>query len=107
MSPAAYALQGLWDLTTVSRNARVDVVRGAAVSQATTPEFDYELDFVTGQPYPIWEQARHECPVFQSHSTTMGFSDRPMYSVTTFADVEAVLRDGQRFSSSINAEHIG
>jgi cytochrome P450 len=77
------------------------------VSQATTPEFDYELDFVTGQPYPIWEQARRECPVFQSHATTMGFSDRPMFSVTTFADVEAVLRDGQRFSSSINAEHIG
>ncbi len=77
------------------------------MSQATTPEFDYELDFVTGQPYPIWEQARHECPVFQSHSTTMGFSDRPMYSVTTFGDVETVLRDGQRFSSSINAEHIG
>jgi len=77
------------------------------VSQATTPEFDYELDFATGQPYPIWEQARHECPVFQSHSTTLGFTDRPMFSVTTFADVEAVLRDGQRFSSSINAEHIG
>ena len=77
------------------------------MSQATTPEFDYELDFVTGQPYPIWEQARHECPVFQSHSTTTGFSDRPMFSVTTFGDVEAVLRDGQRFSSSINAEHIG
>jgi cytochrome P450 len=77
------------------------------VSQATTPEFDYELDFVNGQPYPIWEQARHECPVFQSRSATMGFSDRPLYSVTTFADVETVLRDGQRFSSSINAEHIG
>ena len=77
------------------------------MSQATTPEFDYELDFATGQPYPIWEQARHECPVFQSHSTTLGFTDRPMFSVTTFADVEAVLRDGQRFSSSINAEHIG
>jgi cytochrome P450 len=77
------------------------------VSQATTPEFDYELDFVTGQPYPIWEQARHECPVFQSQATTLGITGHPMYSVTTFADVEAVLRDGQRFSSSINAEHIG
>jgi cytochrome P450 len=77
------------------------------VSQATTPEFDYELDFVTGQPYAIWERARHECPVFQSHPTTLGITGHPMYSVTTFADVEAVLRDGQRFSSSINAEHIG
>jgi cytochrome P450 len=77
------------------------------VSQATTPEFDYQLDFVTGQPYPIWEHARRECPVFRSYSMSLGFTDRPMFSVTTFGDVEAVLRDGQCFSSSINAEHIG
>ena len=78
------------------------------MSQATTPEFDYEqMDFVTGQPYPIWEEARRECPVFRSHNGPTGFSERPMYSVTRFADVEGVLRDGQSFSSSINAEHIG
>ena len=77
------------------------------MSQATTPEFDYEMDFVTGQPYPIWEEARRACPVFQSHAAPTGFSERPMYTVTRFADVEALLRDGQRFSSSINAEHIG
>jgi cytochrome P450 len=37
----------------------------------------------------------------------MGFSGRDLVSVTRFADVEGVLRDGQRFSSSVNAEHIG
>jgi cytochrome P450 len=33
--------------------------------------------------------------------------DRPSYHVTRYEDVERVLRDGQTFSSSINAEHIG
>jgi cytochrome P450 len=32
---------------------------------------------------------------------------RPHYHVTRWEDVEQVLRDGQSFSSSINAEHIG
>jgi cytochrome P450 len=78
-----------------------------AMSQATRPEFDEEIDFVTGQPYPMWARARRECPVYRNESTTLGFSDRPLFAVTGFADVESVLRDGQRFSSSINAEHIG
>jgi cytochrome P450 len=78
------------------------------VSQATTPDFEHdEVDFFTGQPYPIWERARSECPVFRNTGGLAGFTDRPMYSVSRFNDVEAVLRDGQRFSSSINAEHIG
>jgi len=80
------------------------------VSQATTPDFQYdEVDFFTGQPYPIWERARRECPVFPNPQGggLGGVTDRPAYSVSRFDDVEAVLRDGQRFSSSINAEHIG
>src|SRR5260370_17384658 len=81
---------------------------GGPVSQATTPDFEYdEVDFFTGQPYPIWERARRECPVFRAPDGAMGFTERPMYSVSHFADVEAVLRDGAGFSSSINAEHIG
>jgi len=68
------------------------------------PDFEYQVDFLTGQPYPIWEQARRECPVFRTEG---GFTDRPSYHITKFADVERVLRDGQDFSSSINAEHIG
>ncbi len=82
------------------------------MSQAIEPEsgevgFEYDVDFTTGQPYPIWEQARRECPVIRSDGTTAAFVDRPTYSVTRFSDVERVLRDGETFSSSINAEHIG
>ena len=71
----------------------------------TEPEFEYDIDFSTGQPYAIWERARHECPVF--HTERSGTSDRPSYHVTRYEDVERVLRDGKTFSSSINAEHIG
>ena len=71
----------------------------------TQPEFEYDVDFTTGQPYAIWERARRECPVI--HTETSGMSDRPTYHVTRYADVERVLRDGTTFSSSINAEHIG
>lgn len=70
----------------------------------TEPEFEYEVDFSTGQPYPIWERARRECPVIH---TETGMVDRPAYHVTRYDDVERVLRDGTTFSSSINAEHIG
>lgn len=77
------------------------------MSQATTPEFDFEVDFVTGQPYPWWEQARHECPVYRADASTMGFAGRPLFGISRYADVEGVLRDPQRFSSAINAEHIG
>jgi cytochrome P450 len=70
----------------------------------TQPEFEYEVDFSTGQPYPIWERARRECPVIHTES---GMVDRPSYHVTRYEDVEQVLRDGKTFSSSINAEHIG
>ena len=82
------------------------------MSQATTPEFetpefDFEVDFMTGQPYPFWATARQECPVYRAGPSTMGFGDRPMFGIARFADVESVLRDGQRFSSAINAEHIG
>jgi len=77
------------------------------VTQSEAPEFDVEVDFVTGQPYPLWEQARRECPVFQSKGGMTAFTGRPAYAVTTYAGVEQVLRDTERISSSINAEHIG
>jgi cytochrome P450 len=73
--------------------------------RVTEPEFEYDVDFSTGQPYPIWARARRECPVIYTESS--GMSDRPTYHVTRYPDVEHVLRDGKTFSSSINAEHIG
>jgi cytochrome P450 len=68
--------------------------------------FVYDVDFYTGQPYPIWKDAREHCPVIRTKGTNT-FSGRPTYHVTKWDDVEAVLRDGETFSSSINAEHIG
>ncbi|GMU78749.1 MAG: cytochrome P450 [Acidimicrobiia bacterium] len=74
----------------------------------TEPEapFSYDVDFFTGQPYPVWAEARQRCPVIASDGSVMGV-DRPTFSVTRWSDVETVLRDGETFSSSINAEHIG
>jgi cytochrome P450 len=68
--------------------------------------FDYpEMDFETAQPYPVWERAREECPVVAVRGL-MGMAGTA-YQVTRWDDVERVLRDGETFSSSINAEHIG
>jgi len=71
-----------------------------------TPQIDLNVDFFTGQPYPGWSQARAQCPVIPVDGSAMG-NDRPMVAVTKWADVESVLRDGETFSSSINADHIG
>jgi len=72
------------------------------------PAFEYEeVDFVTGQPYPQWARAREQCPVIETDGSMMGTPERSSYQITRWNDVESVLRDGQTFSSSINAEHIG
>jgi len=76
-------------------------------SEAQAPEFEVAVDFETGQPYPLWEEARERCPVYQSRGGMADFTGRPSYAVTRFADVEQVLRDTEHVSSSINAEHIG
>ncbi len=76
-------------------------------SEADAPVFDVDVDFMTGQPYPLWAQAREECPVFRTEATMTSFTDRPTFVVTRFSDVEQVLRDTEHVSSSINAEHIG
>jgi cytochrome P450 len=76
-------------------------------SEADVPQFEVDVDFMTGQPYPLWAEARDKCPVYRSTGGMMSFSDRPSFTVTRFEDVEAVLRDTEHVSSSINAEHIG
>ena len=107
-TPAATTDPSEYDYCVRLRDADID--RGASVTKAE-PEISAEyqrLDFVTAQPYPVWERARAECPVFESHgSSATTFTDRPQYHITRWDDVEQVLRDGQSFSSSINAEHIG
>ena len=78
-----------------------------AQREAEAPDFDVDVDFVTGQPYPLWAEARERCPVYRSTGGMTTFTDRPSFTVTRFADVEQVLRDTEHISSSINAEHIG
>ena len=69
--------------------------------------FEYrEIDFVSGQPYEQWAQARERCPVIESDGSMMGVAGRPLFQVTRWDDVEHVLRDPKVFSSSINNEHM-
>jgi cytochrome P450 len=75
---------------------------------AAPPKIAYDIDFFTGQPYPLWAEVRQSgCPIAEVDSGVMGVFDRRSFLVTRWDDVEAVLRDGETFSSSINAEHIG
>jgi cytochrome P450 len=64
-----------------------------------------EVDFATGQPYPMWARARDECPVMRSEGPS--YDPRATYHITRHDDIERVLRDSKTFSSSINGEVIG
>jgi cytochrome P450 len=64
------------------------------------------IDFFRGQPYPEWDEARRsECPVIAQEGSP--HDPRTSFQITRYADAEHVLRDGETFSSTINAEHIG
>jgi cytochrome P450 len=64
------------------------------------------VDWLHGQPYPLWAQARRaECPVVSSSSEFYG--PGISYQIMRYTDAETVLRDADTFSSSINAQHIG
>jgi cytochrome P450 len=53
-------------------------------------------------PYPAWARARREAPVLARE-----FFGKKSYAVHRFDDVEAVLKDSESFSSSINQETMG
>ena len=80
------------------------------MAEATAP-FDTEpeptgVDWLHGQPYAAWERARRSgCPVVEQPA--MYGHEGSSYQILGYADAEAVLRDADTFSSSINAEHIG
>ncbi|MGZ4734341.1 MAG: cytochrome P450 [Acidimicrobiia bacterium] len=63
------------------------------------------VEFMTAQPYEMWERARAECPVIRYGSNAR--EPHPTFHVTRYADAERVLRDWETFSSSINSEVIG
>ncbi|HUY63564.1 MAG TPA: cytochrome P450 [Acidimicrobiales bacterium] len=52
--------------------------------------------------YAFWAQCRAECPV-----TVIDGPGRQLWFVTRFEDVQSILHDARRFSSSINAETMG
>jgi cytochrome P450 len=66
----------------------------------------YDVDPRSGQPYPLWSDFRTRCPVAPTEGID-GLGRRSPYHVTTWSDVETVLRDGNTFSASINAELSG
>lgn len=64
------------------------------------------IDFFHGQPYEGWAEARRsERPVVATNAGM--YAPQTSYQIMRFKDAEAVLRDAETFSSSINAEHIG
>jgi cytochrome P450 len=63
------------------------------------------VDWLHGQPYAEWAKGRAECPVVTNEDSFMG--PGTSYQILRYKDAEAVLRDADTFSSSINGEHIG
>jgi cytochrome P450 len=72
---------------------------------AAEPDAGPSIDWLRAQPYDEWAQVRaSECPV---HPVSHSYDPRTNFQVASYKDAEAVLRDGETFSSTINAEHIG
>jgi cytochrome P450 len=65
----------------------------------TPPPYDQWPD---AQPHPTWAHARQHCPVIETPGND--WNPAPSFSVSTYDDAVAVLRDGHTFASSINAE---
>ncbi|MFT4026076.1 MAG: cytochrome P450 [Novosphingobium sp.] len=66
--------------------------------------FTVSLDeLLSDAPHPLWARLRETCPVVRIAGAA---GERPVFYVTTFAEADAVMRDGETFSSTINAESI-
>ncbi|MFA5885528.1 MAG: cytochrome P450 [Acidimicrobiia bacterium] len=66
------------------------------------PEY---ADWATAQPHPLWKAARDERGAVPAAPASS--EQRPSVVVTRFAEVDAVLRDPDTFSSSIHMEGSG
>jgi cytochrome P450 len=65
-------------------------------------------DFFHGQPHPMWDDIRASgCPVHRSDDEGFSLGGPASVQVTDWEHAEAVLRDAETFSSSINMQHIG
>jgi cytochrome P450 len=65
---------------------------------------DLDIDNMDIDIYGFWAECRRDSPVVLVDDDTMG---RPTWMVTRYDDVEAVLRDPDRFSARINNETMG
>jgi cytochrome P450 len=63
------------------------------------------FDWLHAQPYGDWAAARAGCPVVGVEIDAFG--PGTSYLITRYKDAEAVLRDAETFSSTINNTHIG
>lgn len=79
-----------------------DENRRSAPTRVSAPEGS--TDALDIDIYGFWAQCRRDEPVVQVGSEAEG---RPMWMITRHHDVEAVLRDPDRFSSRINNETMG
>ena len=74
------------------------------VTEDRTESADHVGDLSGIDIYGFWAECRRDNPVLEIDSA---YSERPMWMVTRHEDVEAVLRDPDRFSSRINSETMG
>jgi cytochrome P450 len=65
---------------------------------------DLDIESMDIDIYGFWAECRRDSPVVLVDDDTMG---RPTWMVTRYDDVEAVLRDPDRFSARINNETMG
>jgi cytochrome P450 len=80
-------------------DAGESVTDGISGSDQRDMVIDLDIDI-----YGFWAGCRRDSPVLEVDGDTMG---RPTWMVTRYDDVEAVLRDPDRFSSRINNETMG
>lgn len=64
-----------------------------------------KIDFLTPQPHPLWAKLRADAPVAAVEPQLAG--EKPTFYVSGWREADAVLRDPETFSSSINGESIG
>ncbi len=74
------------------------------VDEGSIEEEPGALDGMDLDIYGFWAECRRDQPVVEVDGQTMG---RPTWMVTRYDDVEAVLRDPDRFSSRINNDTMG
>ena len=90
-----------------ARRSRTGRYGDAVTTEPTAAEpMRATLDWGNVQPHEIWREAREgACPIIAADDTGLG--PGTTYQVLSWDAADAVLRDADTFSSSINGDHIG